>query len=351
MRSRRWCAALVAAAVVLTVAPSARADDGPVDDGPVLDAVTQTVPDGGGTVSTNAASTPADPVGTTVTSPRGGTVSIQESALPADHRGLALVPRQVVVRAPEAAADAPMLLEFRLDRSLLTRPGRTVTAFRNGREVADCTDAGTAAVPAPCLERAAAAGSEDLAVRVRTRHGGAWTFGAPKRVDSGPIVTCARPDGEWHGENVTLSCTATDPGGLADPSDAAFELTTSVADGTETAAAATGSRQVCNAAGECVAAGPLGGNKVDRKAPAVDLLVPAEGATYAMFAKHTVNYACLDAGSGPASCRGTVADGAPLPTGMSAYGDRSFTVAAVDGVGNRREVVRRYKVAPVAGGG
>lgn len=323
------------------------------EDAPALDAVTQTLPEGGGTVSTNTASTPADPVGTTVTSPRGGTVSIQESSLPAGRRGPGgqpLVPRQVVVEAPKAAADAPILLEFRLDRSLLAPTGGVPAVFRNGREVAGCAES-FAAVPAPCLERAGSAGSKHTALRVRSRQGGTWTFAAAARADPRPEVSCVRPDTEWHPDNVVLRCTATDPDGLADPSDAAFDLTTSVADGSETAAAATGSRKVCNTAGQCVTAGPFGGNKVDRKPPVVDILVPAEGATYGLFAKHRVSYACLDAGSGAVSCRGTVADGEALPTGVSAYGDRTFTVAAVDGVGNRREVVRHYKVAPGAGTG
>jgi hypothetical protein len=68
---------------------------------------------------------------------------------------------------------------------------------------------------------------------------------------------------------VSISCTASDNGvGLADPADAGFTLTTSVEAGTETADAPTGSREeVCDAADNCAIAGPVGGNRVDKKAP------------------------------------------------------------------------------------
>ena len=77
-----------------------------------------------------------------------------------------------------------------------------------------------------------------------------------------PVVTCGSADGAWHADNVSIACTAEDTGsGLADPADAAFSLSTSVPAGTEDGNAATGSRQVCDAAGNCATAGPIGGNK------------------------------------------------------------------------------------------
>lgn len=85
-----------------------------------------------------------------------------------------------------------------------------------------------------------------------------------------PVVICGAADGVWHPDNVSIACTAADTGsGLANPADASFSLSTSVASGDETANASTGSHQVCDLAGNCVTAGPIGGNMVDRKAPAV----------------------------------------------------------------------------------
>ena len=83
-----------------------------------------------------------------------------------------------------------------------------------------------------------------------------------------PEVTCAAADGAWHSRNVSVACTAEDPeSGVPDPADQAFELHTIVPLGSETADAATGTREVCNAAGACALAGPVTGHMVDRKAP------------------------------------------------------------------------------------
>ena len=67
-----------------------------------------------------------------------------------------------------------------------------------------------------------------------------------------PHVSCAAADGAWHNTDVTIACTASDVGsGLANSADASFNLTTNVLAGTETANAATNSRQVCDVAGNC----------------------------------------------------------------------------------------------------
>ena len=86
-------------------------------------------------------------------------------------------------------------------------------------------------------------------------------------------VACGAADGAWHAGNVDIACTAEDTrSGLADPADATFSLSTSVPAGAENADAATGPRQVCDVAGNCATAGPIGANKVDRRAPT--LLLP-----------------------------------------------------------------------------
>jgi len=98
--------------------------------------------------------------------------------------------------------------------------------------------------------------------------------GAPALVGDAvpPIVVCAAADGVWHAANVSIGCTAEDRGsGLADPADAAFSLATSVPAGTEDANAATGTRRVCDTAGNCATAGPTSGNRVDRRAPTLTL--------------------------------------------------------------------------------
>ncbi|HYE84803.1 MAG TPA: DNA/RNA non-specific endonuclease, partial [Vicinamibacterales bacterium] len=83
-----------------------------------------------------------------------------------------------------------------------------------------------------------------------------------------PVVVCDTPDGAWHAGDVSLACTVTDnASGLSDPSDAVFSLSTAVPAGVEDINAATGSRIVCDAVGNCATAGPIAGNMIDRKVP------------------------------------------------------------------------------------
>ena len=109
-------------------------------------------------------------------------------------------------------------------------------------------------------------GSDPLAVAVVPGH---------TTVDDtvAPTIVCDAAAGAWDATNVSIDCAASDDGsGLAHPTaDAAFSLTTSVADGTEDGDAPTGHREVCDVAGNSAPAGPVGGNKIDRKAPTLIL--------------------------------------------------------------------------------
>lgn len=85
-----------------------------------------------------------------------------------------------------------------------------------------------------------------------------------------PVIRCANPDGQWHGSDVSIACTAQDSGsGLANPADASFYLSTNVSSGTETSNAATGTQTVCDKKNNCATVGPISGNKVDKKKPSV----------------------------------------------------------------------------------
>ncbi len=161
------------------------------------------------------------------------------------------------------------------------------------------------------------------------------------------MITCEAPDGAWHADNVALACTASDSGsGLANPADASFVLTTSIADGVENANATTDSRVVCDAAGNCATAGPIAGNKIDRKAPVITLVTPADGATYKFNKTTNADYTCADAGSGIAACAGTVANGTPIDTWTK--GVKTFVVTATDSVGNTTSRTVTYTSSPAA---
>lgn len=158
-----------------------------------------------------------------------------------------------------------------------------------------------------------------------------------------PQVVCGTADGAWHAANVTVACTASDAiAGLADPADASFTLATTVGPGEEDGDAATGTRTVCDARGNCTTAGPVGGHQVDRRAPSVDLVTPA-ATTYTTREKLTASYACTDGGSGVAGCEGTLPDGAVLPTGQ--VGTFTFEVRSTDQVGNASAVSNDYVVS------
>ncbi|TMD54531.1 MAG: hypothetical protein E6I85_05930 [Chloroflexi bacterium] len=158
---------------------------------------------------------------------------------------------------------------------------------------------------------------------------------------SPPSFGCAAPDGLWHAADVALACSAIDAfSGLADPSAAAFQLRTSVAAGTETASAATGSRQLCDLAGNCTTAGPISDNQVDRKAPDITLSAPAGAYTVGQLV--SADYACSDGGSGVATCAGGVPAGSAVDT--SQPGSFAFAVSSTDNAGNQSARSSSYTV-------
>jgi hypothetical protein len=127
----------------------------------------------------------------------------------------------------------------------------------------------------------------------------AGPLGGNKVDKKDPVVSCGAADGNWHADDVAVPCTGSDGGsGLADAGDAGFSLVTAVAANTETANASTDSRTVADVVGHTVTAGPITGNKVDKKAPAVSC-GPADGAWHA----DNVSIGCTasDGGSGLAN--------------------------------------------------
>lgn len=121
-----------------------------------------------------------------------------------------------------------------------------------------------------------------------------------------PAIYCAATDGVWHSSNASIACTATDAGsGLVDAALSSFMLWTAVPDGVEDGSASTGTQQVCDHAGNCAIAGPIAGNKVDRKAPALVTSAWANGLSYTSGTMTNrdvrVEFTCADHGSGVAA--------------------------------------------------
>ena len=114
-----------------------------------------------------------------------------------------------------------------------------------------------------------------------------------------PEVSCGTADGAWHAANVSIACSASDGGsGLGRRGDATFSLSTSVAAGTETANASTGTRSIADAVGNSATAGPIAGNKVDKKAPQFSCGV-ADGLWHATDV--SIGCTATDGGSGLAN--------------------------------------------------
>lgn len=147
-----------------------------------------------------------------------------------------------------------------------------------------------------------------------------------------PTFTCDSPGGFWHASNVDLPCSANDSvSGLDNAANGSFNLITSVAPNNETTNATTDSRAVCDQAGNCQTAGPIGGIMIDRKAPQISVISPTAG-SYLLNQAVLVNYSCTDGGSGVATCAGTTANGNPLDT--SSAGSKVFSVSSSDAAGN-----------------
>lgn len=158
-----------------------------------------------------------------------------------------------------------------------------------------------------------------------------------------PGISCGSADGAWHATDVSIACTADDTvSGLANSGDGSFNLTTNVPANSETANASTDSRNVCDVAGNCATAGPVSGNKVDKKAPDVSINSPAAGADYLLNQNVAADYNCNDGGSGVGGCAGPVASGTDIDTSQA--GPKSFTVTATDNLGNSTSQTVTYSV-------
>jgi hypothetical protein len=162
-----------------------------------------------------------------------------------------------------------------------------------------------------------------------------------KRDATAPTVNCGTADGVWHAVDVPIGCTASDGLSLLADSanDAAFNLVTSVPAGSETDNASTNSRTVYDNAGNSSAAGPISGNKIDKKAPTNIAFagdIDDGDSFYFGFVPAAPTCTASDGGSGLDSC---------IVTGYStAVGPHILTATATDEVGNSGTAQITYSV-------
>src|SRR5438093_7486890 len=95
----------------------------------------------------------------------------------------------------------------------------------------------------------------------------AGPFSGNKVDKKAPVVSCGSADGSWHAADVLIHCSASDGGSGIAAADQSFDLWTNVAGGTETDNAPTGQRAVTDGVNHTTTAGPVSGNKVDKKVP------------------------------------------------------------------------------------
>ncbi len=150
-----------------------------------------------------------------------------------------------------------------------------------------------------------------------------------------PAISCGAADGVWHATDVSIGCTASDAG--SGPSSASFSLVTNVSAGTEDANASTDTRSVCDSVGNCVTAGSVTGNKIDKKAPAITITTPIDGAFFQIGQTITPQFSCTDGGSGVTYCTATAIN-------TSTPGTRVFQVSARDNVDNQSLSSATYTV-------
>lgn len=173
-----------------------------------------------------------------------------------------------------------------------------------------CSDAESGATGAGTL----AAGSDGKLTATCTNGAGTTTSDTKTyKIDStAPSVDCGSAGAGWHADNVTITCTASDlQSGLV--GSGTLSLSTTVAAGSETVDASTTSQQVCDTVGNCASAGPISGNKIDRKGPSVTVSLASaadgNGGWYKTAPSYTVT--ATDGGSGLGTCDpdGTYSDG------------------------------------------
>ncbi|MCY7396387.1 MAG: hypothetical protein LH468_09605 [Nocardioides sp.] len=176
------------------------ADPDRVDTAAAAGQTVGTDPEGDGATS-------QDPVETSVTTPNAGVVRINETPVSGDPpAGYEFVGQQVSITAPAATPEAPLVLSFRIDATVLpdATSAQDVVPFRNGTPVADCAGAPGVASPDPCRASAVLETDGDVTVVVLTSAASTWNLGiatvAPDTTP--PLIALTTPrDGASYGRD------------------------------------------------------------------------------------------------------------------------------------------------------
>jgi hypothetical protein len=176
--------------------------------------VTDTLGNGGGTVTTDTAGTGTSvdvPLQTAVTSPNGGAVEIAQVAVtqatPPDFLVLNL---EADITTTPADPATPLTVEFSLNSALLASAGAdasNVVVFRDGVPIGPCDSPDVAvASPDPCVFARTTLADGTADIRVYSSHASHWNFG--RALTSPPSITTTALAGGTVGLRYTDALTA-----------------------------------------------------------------------------------------------------------------------------------------------
>ena len=145
---------------------------------------------------------------------------------------------------------------------------------------------------------------------------------------------------DWNNEDVTVSWNCSD--GLSGAVSLSASQTVS-SEGAGQSAIGTCADLADNTSSDTVP-----GINIDKTAPSITILSPADGSVHLLNAPVAANYGCADALSGIAACSGSVANGGALDT--ATVGVKSLLVNASDVAGNVASAASNYAVLYVFSG-
>lgn len=125
--------------------------------------------------------TVADPMNISLFSPVGGDVELEEVAIAGDPpTGFGYFGRQFNITAdPAASADAPLLLTFGIDSSIIPegQDHTSLVMFKDGSEILPCVGDPGDAEPDPCVSARTPLPDGDISITVRTTTASDWNVG------------------------------------------------------------------------------------------------------------------------------------------------------------------------------
>ncbi|MET0200741.1 MAG: PxKF domain-containing protein, partial [Gaiellaceae bacterium] len=141
----------------------------------------------------------------------------------------------------------------------------------------------------------------------------------------------------WNKTDVTVTWSCVDQAGLSGAV-AATSADTRSGEGAAQTAHGSCSDRAGNSSSDS-----LGGISIDKTAPSIAIVAPADGGSYVWTTPAVASYSCSDGLSGRDGCSGSVANGTnfvSLPAGS-----KTFTVTASDKAGNTASMTSGYTVA------